>query len=1049
MNLKRILAGALAVACVSSVNVFAADTTSKTGFSDVNESTAEGQAIVKMYEAGYIKGYEDGTFKPDGNITRAELTRIFNQVFGYKADEEKLKTVKNFADNNENDAWYYNDVRIAQSNGYINGFGDNTFRPKDNFTRQQTCVVLAQAAKLPTEVKDDIKITDEVSQWAESYVKRAISAGAFSLEKNETFRATDNITRGEVCLALAKYIGTNNSETSTEVTTKTEVVTNAKGETVTETTTTDSTETTTKNTSSSGGGGGSSSGGSSSGGSSSTGTTSTTTTEATTETTTSSVNPTETTTEAQVEISTVDLTAKDGFSPSSASPAAGSISVEYQSATDDYLLKDTSGVAAATWTNSFEPITSGKVIVKGYATPVIAKAAGKWAFVQVKGTNKAGDSADIADLASDSKKYIALRTGASEYTSTSDTIASTKYNYEFVFDLDAQTVTLTVNGKTLTHSIDAQAISSVVGITANSAVDRNLIMSKPTVGVPSNEPATETTTSNVSESTTETTTAVVTEATTKITDATTETTTAKVTEATTEATTTTPVVPSEPHKGGGDINEHQLPAIVDGTDTSNTKVIFDNAVSGKVTVTVNFDASTTEGTGALLNLVRKDESTGTVAYKDTGIGLRVTAKDGSVIFDFGDSTGASAGKFVAGSNTVVFTVDTATGEATCTLNGGTTVTKTVTGIDNIAGIKVNKKKGRTLTVNSIPYSVEGGETTTETTTAFPIVTVDLTQEAGVNPVGTAPNGKAEVIYQEASDDYLLNDTSSNCAATWTNSFEPISSGKVVVRGYAIPMKVSGKWAFVQIKGLDESGNVIDIADLASDSQKAKNIALRTGGSKYISSSNGIVANHKYEYEFIIDLDNQTVQLTVDGTVLNGTISAKSVNAVYNITATKDTDRNLVVSKPVVGVPYNGGETTTETSTESTTETTTETSTETTTVTSTETTTESTTETTTESTTESTTETTTESTTESTTEVPTPDPSKPVKGDADGNGTVEADDAALVLQKVLTGAKVAIEDVATNAFELLDADKDGQLTAKDAAYILQKALDSTFTMPNEK
>ena len=292
MKLKRILAGALAVACVSSINVFAADTASKTGFSDVNESTAEGQAIVKMYEAGYIKGYEDGTFKPNGNITRAELTRVFNQVFGYKADEEKLKSVKNFADNNENDAWYYNDVRIAQSNGYISGFGDNTFRPKDNFTRQQTCVVLAQAAKLPTEVKDDIKINDEVAQWAESYVKRAISAGAFSLEKNDTFRAADNITRGEVCLALAKYIGTNNSENTTEVTTKTEVVTNANGETVTETTTTEATETTTKNTSSSGGG--SSSGGSSSNTTTTT-TTATTTTEATTETTTSKV---ETTTEA-------------------------------------------------------------------------------------------------------------------------------------------------------------------------------------------------------------------------------------------------------------------------------------------------------------------------------------------------------------------------------------------------------------------------------------------------------------------------------------------------------------------------------------------------------------------------------------------------------------------------------------------------------------------------------------------------------------------------------------------------------------------------------
>ena len=237
------------------------------------------------------------------------------------------------------------------------------------------------------------------------------------------------------------------------------------------------------------------------------------------------------------------------------------------------------------------------------------------------------------------------------------------------------------------------------------------------------------------------------------------------------------------------------------------------------------------------------------------------------------------------------------------------------------------------------------------------------------------------------------------------------------------MKVSGKWAFVQIKGLDENGNVIDIADLASDDKK--NISLRTGGSKYTSLSNGIIANHKYEYEFIVDLDNQTVQLTVDGTVLSDSISAKSVNVVYNITATKDTDRNLTVSKPVVGVPDNG-ETTTETTTVTTTESTTE-----------------------ATTTKSTTVITTETSTETTTEAPAPEPSKPIKGDADNNGKVEADDAAFVLQKVLTGAKVALEDVAENAFELLDTDKDGQLTARDAAYILQKALDSTFLMPNER
>ena len=60
MNLKRILAGALAVACVSSVNVFAADTTSKTGFSDVNESTAEGQAELLKRISGHNPRQQTG-----------------------------------------------------------------------------------------------------------------------------------------------------------------------------------------------------------------------------------------------------------------------------------------------------------------------------------------------------------------------------------------------------------------------------------------------------------------------------------------------------------------------------------------------------------------------------------------------------------------------------------------------------------------------------------------------------------------------------------------------------------------------------------------------------------------------------------------------------------------------------------------------------------------------------------------------------------------------------------------------------------------------------
>ena len=298
MKLKWMVVLTLAASTLFAGVAYAAED----GFSDVDFSTEQGQAIEKMYSVGYLKGYNDGTFKPDATITRAELTRVFNQVFKYELNEEKAATMEDFSDV-EQGAWYYNDVRIAQTNGYINGFNDGTFRPQDNFTRQQTCVTLALAAGLQNTAQE-ITISDEVSPWAENYVKAAIADGAFELEEGNTFRATANITRGEVCEALAKYV-----VIETEVVTdeQGEAVTNSEGETETATTVSVSKP----NSSSNGGssGGGSSSGGSS-GGSSSGGSTGTTTaTEATTETTTSATTTdTTTTTEATTETTTEDTT---------------------------------------------------------------------------------------------------------------------------------------------------------------------------------------------------------------------------------------------------------------------------------------------------------------------------------------------------------------------------------------------------------------------------------------------------------------------------------------------------------------------------------------------------------------------------------------------------------------------------------------------------------------------------------------------------------------------------------------------------------------------
>lgn len=64
---------------------------------------------------GFINGYEDGTFKPDNSMTRAEFVKIVNKVFGFTE-----KGTESFSDVNKED-WYYSDICIAVKVGYING----------------------------------------------------------------------------------------------------------------------------------------------------------------------------------------------------------------------------------------------------------------------------------------------------------------------------------------------------------------------------------------------------------------------------------------------------------------------------------------------------------------------------------------------------------------------------------------------------------------------------------------------------------------------------------------------------------------------------------------------------------------------------------------------------------------------------------------------------------------------------------------------------------------------------------------------------------------
>ena len=76
-------------------------------FSDLDQMHWAYENIEKLVKAGIISGYPDGTFKPEGNITRAELVKIVNMVFKYteKEDNTNLEDVRK-------EDWFYDNVLI-------------------------------------------------------------------------------------------------------------------------------------------------------------------------------------------------------------------------------------------------------------------------------------------------------------------------------------------------------------------------------------------------------------------------------------------------------------------------------------------------------------------------------------------------------------------------------------------------------------------------------------------------------------------------------------------------------------------------------------------------------------------------------------------------------------------------------------------------------------------------------------------------------------------------------------------------------------------------
>ena len=157
----------------------------------------------------YIFGYNDGTFRPDNNMSRAEAEAIFARLISENKDE-KISGKSNFNDVSKSE-WYYDYIGYLSKYGIIKGYSDNTFRPDDNVTRAEFVAMTVRFNALFNEVKKDgytVKYTDVATNyWAYSDVAYAKHAGWLNGYADGTFKGDNAITRAEVVTVVNKATG--------------------------------------------------------------------------------------------------------------------------------------------------------------------------------------------------------------------------------------------------------------------------------------------------------------------------------------------------------------------------------------------------------------------------------------------------------------------------------------------------------------------------------------------------------------------------------------------------------------------------------------------------------------------------------------------------------------------------------------------------------------------------------------------------------------------------------------------------------------------------
>lgn len=167
-------------------------------FQDIKNNTQLENVVQELMSYGIINGYEDGTFKPENKLTRAEVCAIITRTLENGRNNNSSGISLSKFNDVTSSHWAYDYIMKNNSYGIVTGYDDNTFQPDNNITYKEYIKMIICMISYQT-------LAEELGGYPDGYINAAINKGIIS---DKEFSYDEEITRADAVTILLNALNT-------------------------------------------------------------------------------------------------------------------------------------------------------------------------------------------------------------------------------------------------------------------------------------------------------------------------------------------------------------------------------------------------------------------------------------------------------------------------------------------------------------------------------------------------------------------------------------------------------------------------------------------------------------------------------------------------------------------------------------------------------------------------------------------------------------------------------------------------------------------------